>query len=140
MDISRQHITQNLVDTIRALPYSVACWEGGSAATGTLDKYSDLDLVICVENSRVENCFSEVEKSLNAISRISHVWRITEPTWNGHSQCLYQLEGTPDYFFLDIVIMQESKGQRFSEVERHGKPVVFFDKKNFVKESSADPE
>ncbi len=37
-------------------------WEGGSAATGYLVQYSDLDLGIICEDDEVENLFEQLEK------------------------------------------------------------------------------
>jgi hypothetical protein len=138
MTISRTEITNSLVNEIKNWPFSVACWEGGSAANQRADSLSDLDLVICVEPGTVNDAFTKIESLLNGLSKVEHIWRVPEPTWHGHGQSFYKLADTPEHFFLDIVIMDENAKQRFLEKERHGTAIVFFDKKNFIHEESAN--
>jgi hypothetical protein len=138
MTLSRHQITTSLVDDIQSWPFSIACWEGGSAANQLTDPYSDLDLVICVENGKTEEAFSRIQNQLGSLSKIDHIWRVPAPTWHGHGQCFFKLSHTPEHFFLDIVVMEEKATQKFLEKERHGTPVVYFDKKNFVQIKSAD--
>lgn len=138
MILSAAQVTKSLVDEIKSWPFSVACWEGGSAANKRSDQYSDLDLVICVEDGNTEEAFAKIQDALRRLSPIDQQWRVPEPTWHGHSQCFYKLADTPEYYFLDVVVMQEKATQKFLEKERHGTPVVHFDKKGFVQITSAD--
>lgn len=138
MSFTREEITQSLTSEIKSWPFSIACWEGGSAANQRQDTFSDLDLVLSVENGNVKEAFQKFEKNLIQISSIDHTWRVPEPTWHGHSQRFYKLHDGPKHFFLDVVIMEEKAQQRFLEKERHGNPIVYFDKKNFVRIDSAD--
>ena len=138
--LSRNYMANCLVQDIQSWPFSIACWEGGSAANKRVDPYSDLDLVIAVENGNVEEAFSRIQTYINSIAEIDHLWRVPEPTWHGHSQTFYKLSHCPEYFFLDVVVMQEKAQQRFLERERHGNPVIHFDKKNFIQISSCDTE
>jgi hypothetical protein len=50
------------------------------------------------------------------------------PTWHGHAQGFCRLQGTNEFAFIDVVVMNHGEGPRFNEVERHGNPVVLFDK------------
>jgi len=131
-------ITQLLVDEIKSWPFSIAGWEGGSAANKRSDEYSDVDLVIAVKTGKTEESLTKIEKKLNEKFNIINKWRVPSPTWHGHGQCFFMLADTPPYFFLDIVVMEEGAKQKFLETERHGHAVVFFDKENFIKLASAD--
>ncbi|MBW6515879.1 MAG: nucleotidyltransferase domain-containing protein [Candidatus Cloacimonetes bacterium] len=68
----------------------VAAWEGGSAATGYLDQYSDLDLSIVINKGNPDNIFSILDEFLESRYGIIKRFRMPEPTWHGMSQCFYQ--------------------------------------------------
>jgi predicted nucleotidyltransferase len=104
-------------------------WEGGSAATGFLDEYSDFDLSLICDDEEVEKIFNTMEKYLEKNYGISKKFRLPEPTWHGHSQCFYLLKNTPDFFYVDLLIEKLSAGNRFMESDRHGNSIVWFDKK-----------
>ena len=109
---------------------SIHCiWEGGSAATGYLDEYSDLDLGVICDDKKVEDNFDKIEKYLQSNYGIKEKFRTPEPSWHGHSQCYYLLENTPEMFYVDILIEKLSAGNRFMESDRHGKSIVWFDHK-----------
>jgi hypothetical protein len=137
MFFTRQQITKTLIDEIQTWDFTIAAWEGGSAANQRQDSFSDLDLVLAVENEKTKEAFQKIEKLLSKISPIDHIWRVPEPTWHGHGQRFYKLHDGPEFFFLDVVIMEEKAKQRFLEKERHGTPVIYFDKKNFIQVESA---
>ena len=110
--------------------YSV--WEGGSAASGFLDEYSDLDIGLICADDVVENIFTKLEEFLATNYGIKHKFRMPEPCWHGHSQCFYLLERTVPYFYIDILIEKESSGNRFTESDRHGNSVIWFDRKELI--------
>lgn len=114
-------------------------WEGGSAATGYLDEYSDLDLGIICDDDYVELLFAKIESFLEDNYGISRKFRTPEPAWHGHSQCYYLLENTPPMFYADILIEKLSAGNRFMEEDRHGKSIVWFDRKKLF-DAAPTPE
>ncbi|MCC2679170.1 MAG: polymerase beta domain protein region [Pseudobdellovibrio sp.] len=138
MLLTGSQITQVLVEEIKSWSYSMACWEGGSAANKRNDQYSDVDLVLAVTAGKTEEALTKIEDLLNSKYKVTHKWRVPSPTWHGHGQCFYKLAGTPLFFFLDIVVMEEGAKQKFLETERHGHAVVYFDKNNFIKPETAD--
>ncbi|MGB5961471.1 MAG: hypothetical protein WBG73_12475 [Coleofasciculaceae cyanobacterium] len=107
-------------------------WQGGSAAHGYTDEWSDIDLQVIVEDALVEETFSIVEKALSTLAKIKFKFRVPEPTWHGHSQCFYQLEGVSPFLMIDFAVMKHSSSNWFLEVERHGKVAIAFDKANLV--------
>lgn len=136
--LPRERILAALQAALEPLPYARAFWEGGSAAFGRLDQYSDLDLHVDAEDDRVEDVFRAAEGALHALSPIEGRWRLSEPTWHGHSQCFYRLRDAGPYLLVDFVVMQRSSKNRFAEVERHGQPRVLFDKAGVVRPTSVD--
>jgi len=136
----REKFSGQLKDLLEKNNDILAAWEGGSAATGYLDEYSDLDLgLICTDNY-IETCFELIEIFLEGNYGIKHRFRVPEPSWHGHSQCYYFLDKTPPLFFFDLLIEKESAGNRFLESDRHGKAVIWFDPHNLIDTSPTPPE
>lgn len=128
----RQTILELIIATLEPQDFVLALWQGGSAAHKSTDEWSDIDLQVIVEDNRVQETFDILEESLKTISDIRFKWRISEPTWHGHSQCFYQLEGASPFLFIDFVVLQQSHPNHFLELERHGKLAIAFDKANLV--------
>lgn len=127
----RDIILEKLITTLEPLDFALALWQGGSAASGYTDQWSDIDIHVIVQDDCIEETFNIVEISLKTISNISFKYRIPEPTWHGHSQCFYQLAGASPFLAIDFVVMKLSNPHRFLEVERHGR-VIGFDQGNFL--------
>jgi len=139
LDNFRIEIINKLKKIYQENEHILAVWEGGSAATGYLDEYSDLDLGIITADDKIEDTFKLTEKLLINNYRISHKFRMPEPNWHGHSQCFYKLEKAPEFFYVDLLIEKESATNRFTESDRHGDSIIWFDKKNLV-DPSPTPE
>lgn len=111
----------------------LAAWEGGSAATGWLDEYSDLDLEIVTGGSDTEPVFKLLEEYFAAQYGIERKFRMPEPAWHGMSQCFYLLRDCPAYFYCDIAVVTRENPHKFNEPDRHGHSVVWFDKAGVFK-------
>lgn len=116
-----------------------AMWEGGSAATGFLDDYSDLDLVMVVEDDRVEEAFRLFESFLEAEYGITRRFRMPEPCWHGHGQCFYFIEDCPPLYYIDLLVEKLSSNERLLEPDRHGKALVWLDRDGIVTGEGSDP-
>lgn len=128
----RDKIIEAIATTLQPLDFVLALWQGGSAASGYTDEWSDIDLHVIVKDDRVEETFEIFDTSLQTISEIQFKYRIPEPTWHRHSQCFYQLAEVNPFLAIDFVVMQLSNPNHFLEVERHGKGVIEFDKDNLL--------
>lgn len=116
-----------------------ACFEGGAAATGRLDDYSDIDLVIVAPLAAAEGAFDAVETAL-APHAISHVWRIDPPPFPDTAQRFYFLADAPRYFAVDCVVVAEAAVGQFLERERHGQPLVYFDRTSKIRARPLDQD
>lgn len=137
----KERIRAALIASLKTNAQALAAWEGGSAANGTLDTYSDIDLVVIGRDS-VDSIFETIETTLGQVSRVSH--RYIEPKcfWPGCYQRVYFLEGAPLHFFVDAAVFLEKSQDvlhEFMQPERHGNPVVHFDRAGLVKPRAADP-
>jgi predicted nucleotidyltransferase len=128
----RNKIIEMLISTLEPLDFVLALWQGGSAARGYVDEWSDIDIQVIVQDNRVQETFNVVETALKTISDIRFQYRMPEPTWHGHSQCFYQLAEVSPFLIVDFVVTKLSNPSRFLEEERHGKAVIGFDKANLL--------
>ncbi len=123
-----------------ANPDILAIWEGGSAATGRLDQYSDLDLEIVVEDDRVEPLFADLEAFLQAKFGIIRKHRVPEPAWHGMSQCFYQIDQAAPFVYLDVAVMKRNHPDKLMEEDRHGQAVVWFDRIHVYSQAPSSQE
>jgi hypothetical protein len=133
--VYRARVLDAVVDALRRFgsdPGFFAAFEGGSAATGRLDAYSDIDLCVVAEDSLNEALFAAIEGALGQIAPISHVWIVADAPWPGFAQKFYLLEGAPPYFALDCSLMLPATGVQFLEVERHGAARVLLDPRQWI--------
>ncbi|BAY43025.1 hypothetical protein SAMD00079811_06030 [Scytonema sp. HK-05] len=128
----REKILQTIIAALQPKDFVLALWQGGSAAHGYTDEWSDIDIVVIVEDNFVQQTFDTLEAALQTISEISFKYRVPEPTWHGHSQCFYQLAEVSPFLAIDFAVMKRSSRNDFLEVERHGKAAIAFDKANLV--------
>jgi predicted nucleotidyltransferase len=136
--LDRLRLVTLLRESLQPLPRVLAMWEGGSAAWGRLDEWSDLDVLVLVEDDFVEAAFEALEAALSAASPISLRYVLPRPTWHGHDQRFYQLRDAGPFLMLDVVVLRRSAPERFLERERHGEPVVYFDKTGDISARAID--
>jgi predicted nucleotidyltransferase len=135
------HYRRAVIEAViaRLLPMGAvrALFEGGSAATGRLDDYSDIDLVIVAPLAAADEAFDGVEAAL-APHIISHVWRVDPPPFPDTAQRFYFLADAPRFFAVDCVVVTEAAAGQFLERERHGTPLVYFDRTGKIRARPAD--
>jgi predicted nucleotidyltransferase len=138
--VRRTDVTETLRRTLEPADYVLAMWEGGAAAFGRVDEWSDIDLQVLCEDGRVDDVFEDVKRALESLSPIEVSFRFPEPTWHGHSQAFYKLRDASEFLLLDFVAMQKGNDKdRFLQPEIHGRPVVHFDKEGSLAFDHVDP-
>jgi predicted nucleotidyltransferase len=131
--ITRQEIIDAVSGALRDLPFARAAWLGGSDATGRTDRWSDVDLMVLVEDGRVEETFSTVFNAVTRLSPISHRHRMPRPPGQDYDQVFLNLRDADDCHMVDMVVLTDSSEERFLERERHGEPLVLFDRAGVVR-------
>jgi predicted nucleotidyltransferase len=118
----------------------LASWEIGSVANGTADQFSDTDLLALVEGS-TDEIFQVVEAILESHSGIAHRWIEPQPPRPGQWQRVYILNDAPKHYFFDFGVVSRASKETLLELlksERHGAPVVHFDKIGAIKPTPID--
>ncbi|MBL9119752.1 MAG: nucleotidyltransferase domain-containing protein [Phycisphaerae bacterium] len=138
-DEIRSRLIESLRSALEVEPWALAAWLAGSDANGRTDRWSDIDLLVIVEDDAVERTFETCRRAIQAHGSISLELRLPMPTWHGHDQAFWQLEGVPDWCMVDLVVIRRgSTAPRFLEVERHGVAEVLFDRQGLVRPEPLD--
>ena len=116
-----------------------AAWLGGSDAFHRADDLSDIDVFILVRRGRVEQAAADFQRCVEQVSPISRLLRLPMPTWHGFHQAFYQLANAPEHLMVDWLAVEQGDAHPWSDVERHGTPVVFFDKDGDCSPRHVDP-
>ena len=136
--INREQIVDTLREALEPQSYIYAMWEAGAAAFGRVDEWSDLDLIIDVEDEQVANTFDVIESCLRSLSPIELLYEIPQPTWHGHTQKFYRLRDASPFLLVDIAIIRHSNPNKFLEPDIHGDVRVYFDKSNVTRQIPVD--
>ena len=136
----KKQILKTILDAIQPRPDVLAAWEGGSAATGTVDQFSDIDLCI-LSKAPIQSVIETVQAALEKY-HVIHTWQTAKSFWgDGMAQRIIVLKDAPKYFFIDVGVFDANHPQLvkdFLEVERHGQPIILFDKTGTVKSGHTD--
>jgi predicted nucleotidyltransferase len=137
ISVSRQRIIDALAMAFKACPFALAAWLGGSDATGRTDAWSDIDLQVLVEDDRVEDGFRVAREALEALSPIAHRHRLPQDS-DECEQEFVSLRDADEAHFVDLVILPRSAPERYLEEERHGTPLVLFDRSGEIRPAPLD--
>lgn len=135
----REQVIELLHGALLPLAWVNAAWLGGSDAFGRADELSDVDLQVDVDDGHVAATFGAVEAALAAASPIVARLVMPMPTWHGHAQRFYRLRDTAEFTAVDVVVVQRSDPHRYyNQTERHGRPLVLFDRAGVVRPGPLD--
>lgn len=135
-----ERIAESLKAFLQGRDDVLAAWEGGSAATGFQDAFSDLDLAVVCRDDGVEAVIAGMDRFLSESYGVVRRFRVPEPAWHRFSQVFYMLRDTPEYYYLDAAFIRASLPDKFTGEDRHGKALVWFEKEPVVDRSPTAPE
>lgn len=125
-------ILEALRQALEPLDHVYAMWEGGAAAFGRRDAWSDIDLMVDAADDHAEAVMEVIERTLAALSPIALRLVLPQPTWHGHLQTFFRLRDTTEFLVLDCLVLRHSNPRKFIEPEVHGQAEVHFDKAGVV--------
>ena len=134
--IERSTLIQTLREALLTTPGVDAAWEGGSAAFGTHDTWSDVDAVAVVADDTIDDVFAAVQAALESLSPIA--LRYDVPGTAGYSQKFYRLRDAGEFLVVDLVLIRSSDPLLFREVELHGQGTTWFDRRGLLAERHLD--
>jgi hypothetical protein len=135
---SREAILGYLRRSLEPRKDVLAMWEGGAAAFGRVDRWSDIDLMIAVRNGRTTQVAAGVEGLLKKLSPITAKLPANHPNWPDMIHTFYKLERADEFLLVDVAVMPRSSRDKLLEPEIHGKALVHFDKAKICKPPKLD--
>lgn len=130
----RCRISDAVTQALMPLPTVFAGWEGGSAAFGAVDAYSDIDLIyIVADDAAFGDLYAIAERAIEAVSPItaSH----TPPSGVG---LYYKLKDGGDFFLVDLIFFRAEEPDHQLDLERHGQKLPLFDKGDWLRPKPLD--
>jgi hypothetical protein len=128
----RDRISCAVTDALRPLPAVFAGWEGGSAAFGAVDGYSDIDLEYLVaDDASFELLYASAEKALETVSAIT----ATHTPSRGR---YYKLKDGGEFLLVDLIFSRVGDPDHHLDIERHGHLVPLFDKGHWLRPRPLD--
>jgi hypothetical protein len=130
----RCRISDAVTQALGPLPTVFAGWEGGSAAFGAVDAYSDIDLDYIVADDAVfGDLYAIAERAIEVVSPItaSH----TPPSGVGQ---YYKLKDGGDFFLVDLIFFRAGEPDHHLDIERHGEKLPLFDKGDWLRAKPLD--
>jgi hypothetical protein len=136
--LDRGIVVKTLGSALEGQPFIHAFWEGGAAASGTLDEWSDLDLYLLVDDDKVDETFSTFERTLSDISPITVKLPIPQTGWKGVFQAFYRLARMSEYHIIDLAVVTLSAEEKFLEPTVHGEAHFIFNKRGRIEYDAYD--
>lgn len=136
--LGREQILRVIAETLEPLGYVYAVWEGGAIGHDRMDKWSDIDLYVDVEDTKIEKALSQVETALDSLSPIELKYEVPAVPGQGYAHAFYRLKGTSEFLLIDLAVFRHSCEDKFLESEIHGKVYFLFNKNDALKCVSLD--
>lgn len=136
--ISREQIIETLKSALPESPSILSAWLGGSDGSGRTDQWSDVDLQLIVEDGKIDEAYDVLHACLEALSPIEYRYRLPQPTWHGHDQEYFSLRDAAPWHFMDVLVMERSAKDHFLDLERHGEPLILFDREGLAAPTRLD--
>lgn len=124
----RAQVLAALIRAFEATDFAEALFEGGSAATGRQDEFSDLDLYVVARVEHTDAVFEFFERALGAVARIVHVWPVEPAPFPGLMQRHYLVDPAPQHFAVECCVLTHESAHQFLDRERHGESRVYLDR------------
>lgn len=129
-ELTREEILNCIESELKSLDYVNGMWQCGSAAFGRVDEWSDIDIVVDVEDDKVMEVFKVTDKVLESLSPIERSFECPQPMSPGAYQKAYKLRDVSKFLLIEICAVKNSSNQKFLQKEIHNEVFVHFDKKN----------
>jgi len=138
--LQREQIIKAVVDALEPLEYVHTLWQGGAAAFGRVDQWSDIDFMVIADRESIPKIFEVVESAIEKLAGFDRIFDVPQPTSHGFFQKFYRLKEASPFLLIDLAVSELEKPDKFLEPEIHGHPIVHFDRKNIISSQPLDRE
>jgi len=135
--VTQEHVIDALHARFKDDPLVFALWLEGSDAFDRVDEYSDVDVVMDVEDGHEEATLSHVEdalRTLGDLDLVSPVGRPNQHLWHK----VFHIKGSSEYLYIDVDIQRHSRDFSFIEGDPDERPRVIFDKAQVLRFKPAE--
>ncbi len=130
----KEKIISYLAGELKTRDDIYAFWVEGSVPQGYSDEYSDIDLWICTDDSKIFTIYDDIETILSQISPIDFKYVVKNSGELG--QCVYHLSGMSEFFTIDI--NTQSITREVFLTKGIDDANIIFDKKEIIKFKERD--
>ena len=106
----------------------LAMWEGGAAAFGRVDRWSDIDLMVAAKDGQAAKVAGDIERILRRLSPVTAQLSMKHPNWPDMIHTFYKLRKADEYLLVDVGVLPQNCPDKLLETEIHGRVVIHFDK------------
>ncbi|MBU1355935.1 MAG: hypothetical protein KJ620_05165 [Candidatus Edwardsbacteria bacterium] len=138
--LPREQIIQAVVDALEPLNYVHTLWQGGAAAFGRVDRWSDIDFMVIADRESIPRVFQVAEATIEKLAGFDLIFDVPQPTSHGFFQKFYRLRQASPFLLIDLAVGELEKPDKFLEPEIHGHPIVHFDRKDIIASQPLDRE
>ncbi len=136
--LTRNDVLNSLRRSLEPKRHILAMWEGGAAAFGRVDRWSDIDLMVAATDGTVARAARDIERILRRLSPFSAQLAAKHPNWPDMVHTFYKLRDAGEYLMVDVAVMPQHSPDKLLEPEIHGEPLVHFDKARICRPARLD--
>jgi hypothetical protein len=136
--LTRSHIIGSLKQSLEPKNHILAMWEGGAAAFGRVDRWSDIDLMVATADGQAEKAAREVERIIRRLSPVVAQLSVKHPNWPDMIHTFYKLRHANEFLLVDVGVMPRNCPEKLLETEIHGQALVHFDKADICRPPKLD--
>ncbi|HWI64904.1 MAG TPA: hypothetical protein VNT75_24000 [Symbiobacteriaceae bacterium] len=127
----RAEIISRVTEALDREPFVHALWLEGADGTGTVDAFSDIDLVADVDDGYEDAVLTKVEAVLQRLGALDLCYE--GPRYHGQLRTkFYHVAGTPESLMIDFTVQSHSRDYQFVIEDETTVPVVLFDKSQVI--------
>jgi hypothetical protein len=125
--VIRATVREKLASDLARYNSVLALWEGGSAALGWADEYSDMDLAVLYKLSARDEVWRAIDHTLEELGGVDLRWHDPKPFPKGGGKRIFRLK-PPSSLLLEINLIPETANDLYNQPERYGQIIILFDR------------
>lgn len=138
--LERDYILEVLKNDIKQIQWVNAMWECGASSFDRIDEWSDIDIILDVEDEKILEVFKVIDEIVEKISPVERSYGCPQNMSSGAYQKVYKLKDQSEFLLIEICAVKNSSNQKFLVEKIHGKTKVHFDKENITSSNFLDED
>lgn len=131
MKITRKQIIEALGNELKNNSAVLAFWLEGADALDTVDKYSDMDVWLDVQDGHKEMVIKQVQSILSQIAPLDFEHEVDHPHPKIR-QYFFHLKDTSEFLIIDVCVQSHSREFWYTKESKDEEVKIIFDKKGVI--------